>query len=236
MKFSNFIPSKLSKNIGFILDNFLPLFVRDNRFIYGSLVKLWNSKLDLDFKRRAFHMTEMEFADAYEKLSPMRSTDNTTATNNFVFDKIVGDKILEVGSGNGDMALEIAKTGKDVMATDISSKNIEIIVEKSQLNNLNISTGIVNIECIPFNEKSFDTTICLHTLEHVRLLHKSIEELKRVTKKRIIIVVPKQRFHKYTADYHLNFWGESAQLLLSMNIPNSKCIEIDNCLCFWGDL
>jgi len=200
------------------------------------IVKIWNKKFDVDFKRNVFRMTEDEFAEAYEKLSPMRSTDNTRATNEFVLQNLVGNTVLEIGSGNGDMSLEIAKMGKKVTATDISNNNIEIIQKKANALNVSIITKQVNVEKIPFQDNMFDTTICLHTLEHVRLVYGAIEELKRVTKQRIIIVVPKQRFFKYTADYHINFWREPTQLLLSMNIKKSKCIEIDGCLCFYGDL
>jgi len=192
--------------------------------------------MDMDFKRKAFNMTEDEFVNAYEKLSPMRSTDNTILTNNFVIENIFGNKILEVGSGNGDMAIECLKLGKNIIASDIAEENLKIIQKRAVKKNLNVVVCQFNVESIPFPDKFFETTICLHTLEHVRNYSLAVNELKRVTFGRLIIVVPQQRFFKYTADYHLNFWGEAAQLQMAINIRDSKCIVIDNCLCYYGNL
>jgi 2-polyprenyl-3-methyl-5-hydroxy-6-metoxy-1,4-benzoquinol methylase len=238
MNLSKIFKSKISKNVSYILDNFLPPVIRDNRFFYGTIIKIWNSKMDIDFKRKALLMTDQEFNDAYEKLVPMRDTDNTNDTINFVLKNIVGNSILEVGCGNGDMSISIAKLNKKVMASDIAEGNIRIVKEKVASEGLSsyINTSVENIEYLSFEDKSFDTIICLHTLEHVRFLNKAIDELKRVAKKRIIIIVPKQKFSRYTADYHLNFFGEPAQLQLCVGLKNSFCVEIDNCLSYYGDL
>lgn len=192
--------------------------------------------MDIDFKRKVFYMTENDFVSAYEKLSPMRNTDNTFLTNDFVIKNLIGNKILEVGSGNGDMAIKCAKIGKDVVASDIASENIKIIQKKAIKERLNIEIKQFNMELIPYPDNFFETTICLHTLEHIKNCSLAINELKRVTSKRLIIVVPKQRFFKYTSDYHINFWGEPSQLQISINIADSKCVEIDHCLCFYGNL
>lgn len=236
MNISKIITSKISKKIGYFLDNFIPIIMRDNRFFYSIIIRLWNKNMDIDFKRKVINMTENEFVEAYEKLSPMRSTDNTVLTNNFVVENIIGNKILEVGSGNGDMAIKCAKLGKNIVASDIAEENLKIIQKIANEQNLNVVIRQFNIESIPFPDKFFETTMCLHTLEHVRNCSLAINELKRVTSRRLIIIVPKQRFFKYTADYHLNFWGEAEQLQLSININDSQCVEIDNCLCFYGNL
>ena len=87
-------------------------------------------------------------------------------------------------------------------------------------------------EALPFRDKSFDTTICLHTLEHVRNLHAAVSELKRVSRKRLIVIVPRQKFFRYTPDYHLNFFGESEQLAYSIGVSSYQCRVIDHCLCY----
>ena len=122
------------------------------------------------------------------------------------------------------------------MATDLALGNLNELKNKFNIEEFDFETRVANVENLPFHDNSFDTSICLHTLEHVRNLNLAITELKRVTKKRIIIIVPKQRYSRYTADYHLNFFGNPDQLELSMGIKESTCIVKDFCLCYSGDL
>lgn len=230
------LKSKFSKTIKYILDDFFPPIIRDSRFFYLPIIKLWNKKMDVDFKIKAHKMTEEEFIQAYEALVPMRATDNTPDTIDFVMQNVKGKTVLEVGCGNGDISYLCAKKGLKTMATDLALGNLKELKNKFNTEGLDFETKVANVENLPFNDNSFDTSICLHTLEHVRNLNLAITELKRVTKKRIIIIVPKQRYSRYTADYHLNFFGNPDQLELAMGITKSSCIVKDYCLCFFGDL
>jgi ubiquinone/menaquinone biosynthesis C-methylase UbiE len=233
--FSKIIKSKLSKKISFVLDNFIPPIIRDSKLFYVPIVKIWNSKMNVDFKQQAFEMTEQEFINAYEALVPMRSTDNTETTIQFVLDNVKGKSVLEVGCGNGDISLQCAEKGYDVMATDIAVGNIELVQKKANQLGLKISVKQENVEKLSFDNQLFDTVICLHTLEHVKNLHQSINELKRVAAKRVIVIVPRQKYFRYTSDYHLNFFGDTSQLVLTMNMKPYNCVLIDGCLCFYGD-
>jgi ubiquinone/menaquinone biosynthesis C-methylase UbiE len=230
------LKSKFSKTIKFILDDFFPPIIRDSRFFYLPIIKLWNNKMDVDFKVKAHKMTEYEFIQAYEALVPMRATDNTPDTIDFVIQNVTGKSVLEVGCGNGDVSYLCAKKGLKTMATDLAIGNLNELKSKFDTKEFDFETKVANVENLPFDDNSFDTSICLHTLEHVRNLNLAIGELKRVTKKRIIIIVPKQRYSRYTADYHLNFFGNPDQLELAMGIAKSSCIDKDFCLCFIGDL
>ena len=62
-----------------------------------------------------------------------------------------------------------------------------------------------NIKNLKFKDSFFDTVICCHTIEHIPDINSAVNELKRIAKKEIIIVVPKQRFYFYTLDLHLHF-------------------------------
>jgi hypothetical protein len=52
-----------------------------------------------------------------------------------------------------------------------------------------------------------------NTLEHVRDIVRSLEELRRVARKRLIIVVPKQRPYLYTFNLHIHFFPYDFSLL-----------------------
>ena len=230
------LKSKVSKKIKFILDEYFPPIMRDQPWFYKPIIRIWNKKMDPEFKRKAFYFDDQQFQEEYEKIVPMRSTDMTASTVKFVLNNLSGSSILEVGCGNGEMSILCARKGYVVTATDISVGNLKLLKEKVSLEEIDLNVGFLNVENISYQDKSFDTTLCLHTIEHVRNLYKSIEELKRVTKDRIIVIVPKQRFFKYTCDYHLNFFGSSEQLIQAFGIINASCITIDNCLCYIGDL
>jgi len=59
---------------------------------------------------------------------------------------------------------------------------------------------------LPFSNQSFDVVLCTHALEHIRNPKKALSELIRITRKRLIIVVPRQREYRYTVDFHVNFF------------------------------
>jgi ubiquinone/menaquinone biosynthesis C-methylase UbiE len=127
-----------------------------------------------------------------------------------------------------------ASRGYKVTATDLAEGNLNEL--RKRFTSENLTTQAANVEQLPFADREFDTTICLHTLEHVRNLAKAVSELKRVTSGRVIVIVPRQRYFRYTPDYHLNFFGDPEQLILTMNIDKSFCMVKDHCLCYYGDL
>ncbi len=192
--------------------------------------------MDIDFKHKAAFMTDEELCNAYENITPMRQTDMTPKTMEFVLENLIGNSILEIGCGNGDMSIACAEKGYKVFATDLAQGNLNQLEKKIINKNLDIITKIENAEKLSFEDHSFDTTICLHTLEHIRNLYEAIKELKRVTRKRLIIIVPKERYHRYACNYHLNFFGDPEQLILTMQNKKAQCYVIDNDLCYVEDI
>ena len=47
---------------------------------------------------------------------------------------------------------------------------------------------------------------CFHTLEHVRRLDTALSELRRVRKKQLFLIVPRQRFFRFTLDLRIHFF------------------------------
>ncbi|MFN8297732.1 MAG: class I SAM-dependent methyltransferase [Chitinophagales bacterium] len=225
-----------TKIIKFILDDCLPPVIRDNKFFYTAVVRTFNPVLDMDFKVKAPHMTAAELKDAYEKVVPFRDSHMTQKDLDFVINNLTGETVLELGCGHGDVAIACAKTGRKITATDLAQGNLSLVHERAKKEGLTLTTNLVNVESIPYNDKSFDTVICLHTLEHVFDLYKCINELKRVASKRLIVVVPQERYFRYSANYHVNFFGGPEQLLLAMKIKNSTCISMGGNLAFVGNL
>ena len=107
---------------------------------------------------------------------------------------IEGQKVLEVGCGNGDLSVEIARLGFDVVGVDISKLGIQQAVELAKKENLNARAQfkLMVATSLEFADNSFDTVLIPEALEHIRDSRRLIEEAIRVAKNggRIAISVP----------------------------------------------
>lgn len=111
----------------------------------------------------------------------------------------------------------------DVYGCDI---NIPDSVKKNEKGNLHFVEG--NACNLPFEDNYFDVVISCHTLEHIVDAKKAYEELKRVCKKKLIIIVPCQREYHYTMDFHVQFFPYTHSLLQFTGNYQAKCEKISN--------
>jgi ubiquinone/menaquinone biosynthesis C-methylase UbiE len=84
------------------------------------------------------------------------------------------------------------------------------------------------VENLPFGDRSFDTVLCTHVLEHILDYRKAIAELRRITRRRLIIVVPREREGIYTFNPHFNFFPYRHSFLRAMiPVPNDHvCVDV----------
>ena len=102
-----------------------------------------------------------------------------------------GEKILEVGCGEGILSALMAQKGAEVTASDISKPNLmnaKKYAKNKGINNINFLEA--DAEDLPFRDNSFDIVVADNVLEHLPDFEKGLSEIKRVTKKRAIIVLP----------------------------------------------
>jgi ubiquinone/menaquinone biosynthesis C-methylase UbiE len=234
---------RVTNCVRYVLDDWLPPVVREFRPLSKALALLFHgSHFDLDFKRKALQMSDQEFAAAYQRLpngkkSAYRTTDMTRGQLAWMLRHALGPAVLEVGCGYGVLAEQLAARPElQVTATDLSPHNIDVFRERIDQTGQTLKLRVADVECLPFADKSFDTTLCAHTLEHVRDFKKSVAELVRVTRKRLLVIVPCQRYYRYTIDYHLHFFPEPEQLVLHMGLPRYHCEKLEGDLCYRADL
>lgn len=102
-----------------------------------------------------------------------------------------GERVLEVGCGEGILSILVAKKGAKVIASDISKPNLESAKRYARQESLdNIEFTEADAENLPFKDSSFDLVIADNVLEHLPDFEKGLSEIKRVTKRRAIIVLP----------------------------------------------
>ena len=221
------INKNITNKLNFIVDELFPPILRDSRFFMSIIFRiLYGNKSDIliNFKEKAFSLSEKEFLDmdcSFLKLSFQRETDLTRGCITEILKNIQGKSVLDVGCGRGYLSNWISERGCKVTAVDIN------ITKQLREKFPHIIFREANAESLPFHDKTFDTVVCTHTLEHTRHLLSAINELRRVCKKRLIIVVPKQRPYKYTFDSHLHFFPYTQSFLAWMGNKNNVCNIIE---------
>lgn len=222
----------LSRNFtnkfNWILDNLVPPLIRDSRpfmailfrFLFGKKAKMF-----LNFKQNAWQFDSEQMSNYYEELSDVhikRETDLNTKSIDYILSNLKGAKILDIACGRGYLAKRIKALGHYQVT------GIDFIIDETLegIANPIFEKGI--IENIKYPDRYFDTVICAHTLEHVLDIDRCINELRRVTSKRLIVVLPKQRTYTYTFDLHLHFFPYKFSVLQVFNNKNGDCFELDN--------
>lgn len=206
---------KITTKIAFVLDELVPPILRDSKwFMWLPFRILFGNKLEhfFAFKNGAFELSSEEFKQAYKDTASAhidRETDLNAACSAEILQNITGENVLEVGCGRAYLAHQISELTSVTAGDMVISDDLRDQYPQLDLREL-------NIEELPFADGAFDTVISTHTLEHVLDIVKAIAELRRVAKKRLIIVVPKQRPYKYTFDLHLHFFPYKWSLLAYM--------------------
>ena len=197
---------RITNRLNWILDNLVPPVLRDNKIFMGIWFRLLfgdKSKYFMEFKDKAPHLSQEEYENYYHLLSDVhlqRETDLTEECVQRILSRIQGESVLDVGCGKGYLARKIA------LDKGIRAVGVDITVPEQQ----DVSTKVTfvrhNVHTLPFEDRSFDTVLCTHTIEHLPDPLQTIREIRRVAAKKIIIVVPRQREYRFTFDLHVHFF------------------------------
>ncbi len=97
-----------------------------------------------------------------------------------------GQKVLDIGCGDGLLLSALAKKGVIGSGVDVSEEGARKCREKG----LDVSVVDISAGMLPFKDGSFDVVTILDVLEHVYAPEELLKEAVRVSKKYIIISVP----------------------------------------------
>jgi ubiquinone/menaquinone biosynthesis C-methylase UbiE len=201
---------RVTSAVRHLLDDYLPPVVREWRPLNRWMATAFHGpRFDLDFKERAFQMAPREIADAYAALDAggarYRDSDTTPGQRAAIVAAARG-RVLEVGCGNGAVAAELAAR-HPLVAVDVTLGSVQVTRARA-----GCPVAIAGLPALPFADAAFDTVVCAHTLEHIPDLYGAAAELRRVAR-RVIVVVPCQRYYRYTVDYHLHFFPSAGPLV-----------------------
>jgi len=218
----------ISSIISFILDNFIPILIRDNKFfvypIFWFLFKGKNIKKIMDLKKNYHLLDHNEYLNIYNKIESRlqnRKTDLSSQAVEKICNNIkknnLNQSIIDVGHGRGGLLEILKKKGFN----NLSGFDLE---NEFKIKEVNYQKG--SLEKLPYSNDSFDTVICCHTLEHVLDFNKCISELIRICKKDLIIIVPRQRYFRYSFDLHVRFFASEAELCSAIAKKNPTCSSV----------
>jgi len=219
-----------------IMDEFIPPAIRDNRWFMYPFFWYWfknkNLTLYMDFKKLAWKMSDEEFSECYRNLN-CKATDRPSDLNSKSINLMLSNlnkestTVLDVGCGRGYW-LSVLKQKTNLYLTGCD------LFEKNEMSTFTYIKG--TIENLPFADKSFDIVTCNHTIEHIRDIGKAVEELKRVARKQLIIVTPRQRYFYYTLDLHLHFFPIKEYLAQLINLDHFECTDCNGDWCYIANL
>jgi ubiquinone/menaquinone biosynthesis C-methylase UbiE len=100
-----------------------------------------------------------ELAWAYDPVSWLVSLGKWDDVRNLALDYLVGDKVLEIGCGSGELLAEMDRKGLNATGLDPSISMHHVIRRKEKRNNACYNRVCGLSQKIPFGNESFDTII-----------------------------------------------------------------------------
>ena len=219
------VPRNLSVSVQYILDEWVPPRVRDSRLFMGPAMRFVlkdGSKDFMTFKSWFYSADSKLIGELYQKTAHLQEIQGETDLNkkciNRILESIDSNSVLEVGCGRGYLANLISQKHKITACDIVISPSL-----KKKYPKIKFVAG--DIEKLPFKDGQFDTVISTHTLEHTKDLQKAVSELRRVARKQLLIVVPRQRPYKYTFSLHTQFFPYEWSITNAFGYSKNATIE-----------
>ncbi|MBI3585806.1 MAG: class I SAM-dependent methyltransferase [Ignavibacteriales bacterium] len=203
--------------------------INQKLFARRTLQRKYGDWFDIDWRKKFRSLSEQEWKHSYNEAWKHRNNDCVEETDATMIVAALGDRgsVLEVGAGMGTLAIRMAKEGFHVTGVDVSDEALQRAAERAKEAGVAITWKEGFAESLPVADKSFDYVTCCHTLEHVKDLAKATSELRRVARKKIIVLTPKQKFRLYAENYHTQFFERKEQLVEEFGLSRYECEEID---------
>ena len=104
-----------------------------------------------------------------------------------------GKTILDVGTGTGRAALALAGRGARVTGVDASAEMLAVAERRAEAKKLAVKFSRGDVHRLEFPDRSFDAVVCLRVLMHTPDWRRSLAELCRVSRSRVVLDYPARR-------------------------------------------
>jgi demethylmenaquinone methyltransferase/2-methoxy-6-polyprenyl-1,4-benzoquinol methylase len=95
----------------------------------------------------------------------------------------LGERILDMAGGTGDVAFRMAKRGAQVTVADINSDMLDVGKSRAQQRGLDLAWMVENAERLSFPDASFDAYTIVFGIRNVTDIPAALEEAHRVLKR-----------------------------------------------------
>lgn len=114
------------------------------------------------------------------------------AVRTFAAGLVPRGSVLELGSCFGFLSLRLALAGHPTTATDLDAGTMRLLGHVADALDVPLRTAVVDAADVPLPDRSVDTVLALHLLEHVddATGERILTEALRVARRRTIIAVP----------------------------------------------
>lgn len=208
-----------------VLNNWIPPRIRDSRLLSAPLSRLlWGKEWRRfeSYRDSAFRMTDAEYAELYSVLGAQpvveRPTDLNQACLDAVLQNVVGESVLDAGSGRGYLCQRLAEKTSRVVGLDYAMP-----VDAAEHPHIDFVVG--SLTDMPFSDGEFDTVVSTHALEHVPDLARAVAELRRVARRRVIVVLPKERPYRWGTNLHCHFFPYAYSVQAVLGAPSGSRLE-----------
>jgi SAM-dependent methyltransferase len=106
------------------------------------------------------------------------------------FAPLDGRSILDVGTGTGRAAVELARGGARVVGVDASAEMLEVARTRALDAGVSLRLGRADAHDLPFENQSVDGAVSLRVLMHAVNWRQCLSELCRVSRWRIVVDFP----------------------------------------------
>jgi ubiquinone/menaquinone biosynthesis C-methylase UbiE len=103
---------------------------------------------------------------------------------------LAGCTVLDVGTGTGRAAIALARRGGIVTGVDASAEMLAVARRRAEEAKLRVTFAREDAHRLPFADGSFDAVICLRVLMHTPDWRRSLAELCRVSRHKVVFDYP----------------------------------------------